>query len=68
MKTLTCIPAYGKDYKSKKEVLEDWNGGKDFLAVGITGQGYVSKNDNLSDVSSIQFRYKKLAQTFIHKV
>lgn len=30
MSYVTCEPAYGRDYKSKKAVLEDWNAGKDF--------------------------------------
>ena len=28
---VTLTPAYGRDYKSKKEVLVDWNGNKDFV-------------------------------------
>jgi hypothetical protein len=27
---VTLTPAYGRDYKSKAAVLEDWFGGKDF--------------------------------------
>ncbi len=29
--SLTLIPAYGRDYKTKKEVLADWEAGKDFI-------------------------------------
>ena len=28
---ITLTPAYGRDYKSKAAVLEDWNAGKDFI-------------------------------------
>jgi hypothetical protein len=27
----TLVPAYGRDYKSKKEVLAAWDEGKDFI-------------------------------------
>jgi len=27
---VTVVPAYGRDYKSKAEVMADWHGGKDF--------------------------------------
>lgn len=27
---VTAIPAYGRDYKSQKQVREDWKSGKDF--------------------------------------
>lgn len=28
---MTLVPAYGRDYKSKKEVLKDWDDNKDFI-------------------------------------
>ena len=28
---VTLTPAYGRDYKSQKEVLADWNADKDFM-------------------------------------
>ena len=28
--TLTLVPAYGRDYKSQKDVKKDWAEGKDF--------------------------------------
>ena len=31
MKVLTIIPAYGRDYKSKKEVIAAWNKNNDFI-------------------------------------
>lgn len=33
---VTLTPAYGRDYKNKKEVLKDWNGNKDFIINCIT--------------------------------
>lgn len=32
MKTITLTPAYGRDYKSKAAVLDDWEDNKDFIA------------------------------------
>ena len=31
MSYIGVIPAYGRDYKSKKALVEDWNEGKDFI-------------------------------------
>jgi hypothetical protein len=38
-----AVPAYGRDYKSKAEVLAAWQAGKDFL---VPEQGYISIRDN----------------------
>lgn len=70
--TLTLVPAYGRDYKSKAVLLADWLAGKDFRIVGIfAGNGtYTSIRDTEillnTDYTNIQFRYKKLQSTFIH--
>jgi len=63
---MTLTPAYGRDYKSKKEVLADWEAGKDFIANSFNGSGSVNKND--CPKGSHQFRYKKLTQVFVHQV
>ena len=39
--TLTLLPAYGRDYKSKKAIINDLNALKDFI-VSHTGQ-YINK-------------------------
>ena len=51
---MTVLPAYRRDYKSKKAALEDWNNGLDFQCA--RSGSYVSKRDNLSD---IWIRYAK---------
>jgi len=28
---IVLVPAYGRMYKSKKELMRDWEGGKDFM-------------------------------------
>ena len=51
---MTVIPAYGRDYKSKKAVLADWRAGKDFMCA-VTGS-YLSIRDN---VPNVFIRYNK---------
>jgi len=45
---MTILPAYGRDYKSQKAALADWDDGLDFQCA-MTGS-YLSKRDNLTDV------------------
>jgi len=56
---LSAVPAYGRDYNSKREVMLDWAAGKDFLVQGISGSGYINK-DGAPSGSVINIRYKKL--------
>jgi hypothetical protein len=70
--SLTLIPAYGRDYKSKRALLEDWEAGKDFLATGIKPgtSGYTSIRDvpafKEDHITHLHFRYNK--QTLVHVV
>lgn len=70
MKTVTAIPAYGRDYKSKKALLEDFKNGKDFNGIGLFAIGYFSIRDKeqllKNGFTHISFRYAK--QTKIHVV
>lgn len=73
MQTVSATPAYGRDYKSKKAVLDDWKAGKDFeffSVLGIAGKGSIHETDFLKEkgIEAIQFRYKKQTETFIHKI
>jgi len=53
---LILTPAYGRDYKSKKAVLDDYNNGKDFC---LMPQGcYIGKADITDE--TVKFRYDKL--------
>lgn len=56
MSHLTLIPAYGRDYKSKAEVLAAWFADKDFLATGYGGGGYINRPQVTCDV---HIRYKQ---------
>ena len=57
---ITCIPAYGRDYKSKEAVLADWNAYKDFLIQGYSSSGYVNKEDAERVPLNIRVRYDRL--------
>jgi hypothetical protein len=57
---MTLTPAYGRDYKSKKALLQDWNADKDFIIADLFhGNGtYINKSDFLnSNERSVQIRY-----------
>ena len=45
---MTVLPAYGRDYKSKKAALADWHAGKDFVCA-VSGS-YLSIRDNLPEI------------------
>lgn len=45
---MTVVPAYGRDYKSKADALQDWHNGKDFRDA-VSGR-YLSRLDNVPDV------------------
>lgn len=52
-----AVPAYGRDYKSKAEVLKDWREGKDFRD-SLTGH-YISVRDYLCG-REVWVRYDRL--------
>ena len=62
--SFNLTPAYGRDYKSKKALLVDFEKNMDFK-MNPSGQ-YVSKSQLAG--KQIQFRYGKLRKTFIHNV
>lgn len=63
---ICVIPAYGRDYRSKIAVLEDWNNGKDFKVVPYGC--YVSKKDIPEITQTITFKYSKLQKMFVHYI
>lgn len=67
---MILTPAYSRDYKSKKALLDDFNNDKDFIINDFNGP-YDGKPVNKSGLKSgfnvsIQFRYSKNRKTFIH--
>ena len=64
---ITLIPAYGRDYKSKKAVQEDLDNNKDFEVASL-GQGgrYANASDLLNDNQvNVTIRYGKLRKVGI---
>lgn len=54
----TLLPAYGRDYKSKKKVEEDFTSGKDFRAVYLNVESYCSIRD-FQPGDRVKIRYDK---------
>ncbi len=63
---VSAVPAYGRDYKSKAEVMADWKAGKDFLIQDMQLSGYVNKADKPTDMV-LNVRYKKLTMVCVIK-
>lgn len=62
------LPAYGRDYKSAKEVKADFTAGKDFeMATMMSGGKYCSIRDFAKGVS-VLLRYKRQEQVAVVKV
>ena len=59
---MTIIPAYGRDYKSKKAALEDYNADKDFIIADISSpwDGKPVNKSQLKDEKGVMIRYNKL--------
>ena len=66
MRYVSAVPAYGRDYTSKKAVLADWNSGKDFRIENMQLSGYVNKDDKPADMQ-LNIRYKNLTQIAVIK-
>ena len=59
--TLTVSAAYGRDFKSKEEILNYWNSNKDFQNLGISQGAYINKQDaKRFKVGYLNVRYKNL--------
>lgn len=69
---MTLIPAYGRDYKSKAEVVSAFIAGKDFEAVSIGSAGYIGyeevKDMAKSGEQHLNIRYKKQTQVAVLRV
>lgn len=72
MVTVHVIPAYGRDYKSKKEVEKAWAEGKDFLIQDMYSPwdgSYINRADAIAGgVRSVQVRYGNLRKVCVIKV
>lgn len=73
MKSLTLVPAYGRDYKTKAAVEADLRAGKDFLVQDISAGRDDGRYANLEDLKTggygeVRIRYKRLTQVTIIKL
>ena len=53
MSFLTLTPAYGRDYKNKKDVEADWTNRKDFMIASI-GHLYNGSYCSINDASALK--------------
>lgn len=69
---MTLTPAYGRDYKSKKEIQNDWDAGKDFVISDMfSGEDgrYINREDAVrAGIRSVNVRYKRLTQIAVIRV
>jgi len=68
--TATLTPAYGRDYRTKTQVIEDFYKGKDFIFNNVSNRyhgSYCSCRD-FSAGNEIGFRYGKLTKKFYHTI
>ena len=58
---INVLPAYGRDYKNKKEILKDYLENKDFQVSDITNHPYLNKSDCLKmGIACLIVRYGNL--------
>jgi hypothetical protein len=61
---ITLTPAYGRDYKSQKEVKADWLAGKDFIVADFfspwSGK-YANKADLVGQSVTVRYDNKRKA-------
>ncbi len=69
---LTLVPAYGRDYKSKKSVLADWNNGKDFTICTMMSPDdgrYINLSDaQTAKMETVNIRYNSLRSIAVVKI
>jgi hypothetical protein len=71
MTYLTVVPAYGRDYASRKEVLADWNAGKDFRICDVSAgrdDGRYLSNRDVPAGTTLMVRYGQLRKVTAIKV
>ncbi len=65
---LTAVPAYGRDYRTKAEVLAAWNAGRDFrITAPHAGGTYVNKDDLPPNVILVVRYYGTNRECLIHR-
>ena len=66
----TLVPAYGRDYKSGKEVQAAWDAGADFIIANVHSpdDGKAINKEQAKKGEGFNIRYKKLTQIKVIKV
>lgn len=66
----TLTPAYGRDYKSKKEIEADFAADKDFVANSYNGSStYINRPQLIeTGVKTVNVRYGQLRKVTVIKV
>jgi hypothetical protein len=67
MSNFVLTPAYGRDYKNKKELLEDLNSGKDFVANSFSGTTYINRQELDKLATQVQIRYGNQLKVMVAK-
>lgn len=67
---MTLIPAYGRDYKSKKAVLTDWNDDRDFIIASFShpDDGRYINRPQFNPGDQITIRYSGLRKLLVFTV
>ena len=73
MTTAVLTPAYGRDYKSQKDVREHWEDGKDFVLHSFNrASTYVNINQlkqlKKDGYTQIQFRFQQQRKLLLIKI
>ena len=71
MTYMTLTPAYGRDYKSAKDVKADWDANKDFVIADIFGGNCglpVNKEQLVGKSITVNIRYANEAKVTVIKV
>ena len=59
--SINVLPAYGRDYKNKKEILKDYLDNRDFEVSDISNKGKINKSDCLKmGIACLIVRYGNL--------
>jgi len=65
----TITPAYGRDYKSKKEAVEAFEAGKDFVLKTHVRDTLINKEDLVREgIKAVNIRYKNMTMIAVVKV
>ena len=65
---MTLGPAYGRDYKNKRDLLSDFYRGKDFILHAWDQSSTYINKAQIPLGTQVAFRYGQLRKVFIHVV